>query len=268
MKKILKACYIWIMFIILNIAMIATLLITVVILPGFCFLNLKTIRFLQKNVGWWFCVGFNKFVLPHPLHISGDQSPVMDDDMRYVSVSNHLSFLDIPILFIALRSSFVMKKSILWSPYGLLGLTWGAIAIKRNNLRSLSETLKKLLRYVRGGVRVHIFPEGTRSRNGELLEFKKGMIHKFYKEKMPILCCALWNTNGVVPADDYDLANIKFEPVWVHIGKLVDPKDFDDFNIFFQTVRDEILASLKILQEKERLFLTGDGDLPGFTENH
>ncbi|KAK3596109.1 hypothetical protein CHS0354_027379 [Potamilus streckersoni] len=170
--------------------------------------------------------------------------------VNYASVSNHLSFFDIGVLMAELSSMFIMKRAILYFPfYGWMAYIFGSISINRYSLKNLNAVAEKMVAFVRLGGKLHLFPEGTRSRDGNLLPFKKGLLHKLYNENLPVLCCALWNTQRAFPADNYNLIKMKFNiPVYLSVGRLLRPTDFASFVIFFNTCCQEVELPLKTLK--------------------
>ncbi|MBI4911334.1 MAG: 1-acyl-sn-glycerol-3-phosphate acyltransferase [Acidobacteria bacterium] len=94
-----------------------------------------------------------------------------------VFMSNHQSHLDPPFLIaeLGVYTVFIAKRELKWVP--LLGqLIWfmGFIFINRQNRSKAIESLKDAARRIQQGQSVVIFPEGTRTQDGRIQEFKKG----------------------------------------------------------------------------------------------
>lgn len=101
-----------------------------------------------------------------------------DDNKKYLIISNHLSYLDIPILMCTVPRNirFIYKKSITKVPiFGWAMYLGGYIPINRENARSAIESLKQAANMLTKDISIAIFPEGTRSRTGQIQEFKKGI---------------------------------------------------------------------------------------------
>lgn len=94
----------------------------------------------------------------------------------YILVSNHQSLLDIMALFALYRQfKWVAKDDLFRIPF----LGWamslvGYIKLSRGRYGSIRQTYADAGRWLASGVSVFFFPEGTRSRTGELGAFKNG----------------------------------------------------------------------------------------------
>ena len=87
-------------------------------------------------------------------------------------ISNHLSYLDIPILGSKFPIRFVAKSEVeSWPIFGFLAKKGRSIFIRRNKTDSFNQK-NKLLDILSSGDKVFIFPEGTTSDGNRVLEFK------------------------------------------------------------------------------------------------
>ena len=87
-------------------------------------------------------------------------------------ISNHLSYLDIPILGSKFPMRFVAKSEIKsWPIFGFLAKKGRSIFIKRNKTDSFTQK-NKILNMLSSGEKIFIFPEGTTSDGNRVLEFK------------------------------------------------------------------------------------------------
>lgn len=91
-------------------------------------------------------------------------------------VGNHNSFIDIPIVFLALQKTigFVAKKSLGRIPFLRFWMhKIGCILVDRTH-SGAGDAIREAICHRNSAVRVFMFPEGTRSKTGELLQFKSG----------------------------------------------------------------------------------------------
>jgi 1-acyl-sn-glycerol-3-phosphate acyltransferase len=99
----------------------------------------------------------------------------------YVFVSNHLSLFDIPVLqrYVPNDFSFVFKKEIARVPlFGWQMQLGPHIVIDRQNPAKAMKSIEKAKEMLtRKKISVLLFPEGTRSKTGEMLPFKRGAFH-------------------------------------------------------------------------------------------
>ncbi len=101
----------------------------------------------------------------------------VDPSRSYIYMSNHQSNFDIPVLLAHLPVQFrwLAKAELFKIPiFGRAMRGAGYIRIDRFNRKSAIESLKEAAAKMKDGVSVMIFPEGTRSRDGNIRPFKKG----------------------------------------------------------------------------------------------
>lgn len=112
----------------------------------------------------------------------------------YVFVANHVSFIDIWVLLEWLPGSvrFVYKKELGSIPvFGPAMRASGHIAIDRRNRASAFAAYDVAARDVQAGTSAIVFAEGTRSRNGRLLPFKKGPFVLAIAAQVPVVPIAI-----------------------------------------------------------------------------
>jgi 1-acyl-sn-glycerol-3-phosphate acyltransferase len=107
----------------------------------------------------------------------------------FVVVANHQSLLDIVLLArMPQEMKWVIKEELFKVPWigWMLRLT-GDIAVRRGDPESGGEAVARATAYLRRGMNVMIFPEGTRSRDARLLPFKKGAFRLAIETGVPVL---------------------------------------------------------------------------------
>ncbi|MDR1898200.1 MAG: 1-acyl-sn-glycerol-3-phosphate acyltransferase [Prevotellaceae bacterium] len=125
----------------------------------------------------------------------------IDTRKSYVIVSNHQSMFDICLIYkIPLVFKWVSKKEVLKIPFvGWLLKFHGDILIERGGSQSAKEMFKKAEQWVNKGCSISIFPEGTRSKDGEIHPFKEGAFMIAKMNKLPVLPVIVEGTNKVFP---------------------------------------------------------------------
>lgn len=107
-----------------------------------------------------------------------------------VFIGNHTSILDIPIIVYTIGHAvgFISKKEILKVPIIGYWLRRGhCIPLDRQNPREAIKVINEGVENLKEGYSMAIFPEGTRSKTGEVGEFKKGSLKLATKAKTPII---------------------------------------------------------------------------------
>lgn len=119
---------------------------------------------------------------------------------------NHQSAMDIPILFVNLpvQFRFVAKRSLFSMPFmGWHLLRSGHIPVDRDRPREAMRSMKRVAEEIREGKSVLLFPEGHRSRAGEMLPFKAGSFYIAVLAGVPIVPITLNGTRAVLKPDTY-----------------------------------------------------------------
>jgi 1-acyl-sn-glycerol-3-phosphate acyltransferase len=121
----------------------------------------------------------------------------------YLVMSNHQSLYDIPVLFqvVGPNVRMIAKRELFHVPiFGGALKAAGFVAIDRRNRNEAIRDLDRARSVLAGGTHVWIAPEGTRSRTGELLPFKKGAFYLAFEAGLPILPVTLSGTRDALPA--------------------------------------------------------------------
>jgi 1-acyl-sn-glycerol-3-phosphate acyltransferase len=119
-----------------------------------------------------------------------------------IFMANHISNLDPPILLSLLpfRSAFFLKRSLLRIP--LLGYAMrlgNFIPVDRDGqLESARASIEYARSVLALGVNVSTFPEGTRSRTGKMLPFKKGPFYLAMQSGAPVVPVSIWGTDKMM----------------------------------------------------------------------
>jgi 1-acyl-sn-glycerol-3-phosphate acyltransferase len=168
-----------------------------------------------------------------------------------VIVSNHQSAFDIPLMvgFVKGRISFIAKKEIGKIPF----LKWfvvrlDGILIERGNKIQTASSMRKILRVLKNGGIIMLFPEGTRDSTGVMGDFKKGSLAIPYKLNIPVLPVAIDGTRNMMKKGSLLIRpseiNIKIlEPLY--------PKEFADEEQLRKRTEDLIGNALITIKSDE-----------------
>lgn len=171
-------------------------------------------------------------------------------DAPQVIASNHVSWFDVWALaaMIPKRNRFVAKKELEKIP--LFGRAWkvaGHISVDRGDRTSAIKSLQEAGdRLHRDNISVVIFPEGTRSRTGELKQFKKGAFMLALHTGVDILPVAVLGTREIMPADSW---RIRKGEIILRFGEPVRTADYS------LEQRDELVAEVR---RRIEMLLAGD----------
>lgn len=120
-------------------------------------------------------------------------------DKTCVFMGNHQSILDIPVMRYSTQRTldFVAKKELAKAP--LIGY-WithvKSVTIDRDNVREGMKAINQAVNNIKDGYNFTIFPEGTRSKDGKIHEFKKGSVKIATRSKAPIVPVAIKGTSA------------------------------------------------------------------------
>lgn len=122
-------------------------------------------------------------------YLDYDAYKSMKTEKGIVIIANHQSNFDIPVILVALDIpvGFVAKKEMKnWLFYSTWMRLSKCVFLDRKNHREGIKNMKETIRNIEEGYNMVIFPEGERSLDGEVGEFKKGSF-KIVKETKTIL---------------------------------------------------------------------------------
>ena len=120
----------------------------------------------------------------------------------FVVMSNHSSFLDIPVVYRLFGGHLrmVAKKELFQVPgFGRAMRDAGFVRMDRQNREDAIRSLDLARAQLRGGMSIWLAPEGTRNRDGVLGPLKKGGFMLALQTDRPILPVSLVGTHSVLP---------------------------------------------------------------------
>lgn len=164
----------------------------------------------------------------------------------YLFVANHQSYFDIPVLLhIAGKPiGFIAKKELEKVPV----LRWWmkkfhCILMDRENPREAIKSINEGIDNLNKGYSMAIFPEGTRSKSHEVMDFKKGSLKLATKSGTKVIPVSI---DGTFKALE-ETGTLKRTKVKVTIGEPIDPKDFsrEDQNNLSEIIREIIKNNME-----------------------
>lgn len=170
----------------------------------------------------------------------------LDPAQTYIFMSNHVSNLDPPVLMPAIpgRTSVLVKKELFRVP--ILGYAMrkvSLIPVDRANREAAFASLREAGEVLRAGIHLMVFPEGTRSRDGRLLPFKKGPFHVALETGVPVVPVTLLGTREMWPKERF---GCKRGEATVIFHEPIDSKAFPDREALIAAVRESIGSALEI----------------------
>lgn len=122
------------------------------------------------------------------VEVRGEEN--IPQDTAVVLIGNHQSYLDIPVLmgYVNKPIAFIAKSEILKVPVlskamKLMQCTF----LVRTDMRQSVKAMAEAVETIKKGYSMVIFPEGTRSKGGPVIDFKAGSFKLAYKSGVPIL---------------------------------------------------------------------------------
>jgi 1-acyl-sn-glycerol-3-phosphate acyltransferase len=123
-----------------------------------------------------------------------------------VFMSNHESWIDIPVLLVAIPGQvrFLAKKALFSIPFlGWAMRAMGFIPVDRENRRTAIKSFEDAAARIRAGRSVLVFPEETRTPDGNLLPFQRGGFLIALKAGLPIVPVGLDGARRCMPKHNY-----------------------------------------------------------------
>src|SRR5512133_2904894 len=114
----------------------------------------------------------------------------LDPSQTYIFMANHVSNIDPPVFvpLIGRRVFILVKKELFRIP--ILGLAMRKaqfIAVNRQSREAAVASVKQAIEVLKSGLSMMAYPEGTRSRDGRMLPFKKGPFHLAMDSGIPVV---------------------------------------------------------------------------------
>jgi 1-acyl-sn-glycerol-3-phosphate acyltransferase len=185
-------------------------------------------------------------VNPWRVRISGREHVRQGE--TYVVVSNHQSFADIPVVsHVELDTKWLAKAELFrWPILGWMMRMAGDVPVERGDRSRSARALLQCARYLRQHCSVVFFPEGTRSRTGEVLPFNEGPFQLAVRERVPVLPVVIDGSGGALPRNTW-----MFGPPQQIELSILEPVSTENWQsgALRDAVRERITAELQRLRQ-------------------
>jgi len=180
------------------------------------------------------------------VHVAGMER--IDFQRPAVYAANHLSALDIPVLYAILPMQFriLAKKELFAYPF----LGWhlsrsGQIAVDQQDARASLRSLNRASESLRAGMPLVVFPEGGRSPNGELQEFMGGAFYAALKAQVPVMPIVITGVREMLPMNSFHAIPGEAEVVFCHAvsSEGMVPRDMDRLSAMVRRAMEEVLST-------------------------
>lgn len=203
-----------------------------------------------------FCM-VETFVVGAHVTVIGLENVPADEPVLFVA--NHLSFFDvlIGITHLTRRTSYIAKKEFQKIP--VLGWVMSFLKVlflDREDIKQGLETIKQAIQFIKDGISVYIFPEGTRNRSGDetqLGEFHAGSFKVAQRTGCKIIPVSFNNTDKLLEST---IPHLRGANIIVEYGK---PITFNDLSKeekrhvgeYFQAIIHDMIVKNQALEARE-----------------
>ena len=168
----------------------------------------------------------------------------LEDGRAYLFMSNHASNLDPPVItpLLGQRIAIIAKQELFRIP--LFGRAMRAarfVAVNRAQRRSAVESVGNAAHVLQSGLGMLVFPEGTRSRDGKLLPFKRGAFQLAMEAGVPVVPITVVGSHDAWPKGSLVL---RAGEIVVHFHAPIDPRNFATKEALLAAVRTVIQSAL------------------------
>lgn len=172
-------------------------------------------------------------------------------DTAYMIISNHQSQMDILVAFrLFFHYKWVSKSEMFRVPFVGWNMTLNRyVKLKRGDKESIEQMLRECAIHLRQGSSIFMFPEGTRSSDGQVKNFKLGAFEMALEEKVPILPIVISGTNKALPKYSMNFHGV--QKMYIKIYEEIPYSAFENLSAAdtAQMVRQFTIEKLKIMNE-------------------
>lgn len=208
----------------------------------------RRLRLLHLFTCFWASL-YTWMMPPWRIRIEGREH--VRKNAAYMIVSNHQSQLDILVAFrLFFHFKWVSKIEMFRIP--LIGWNMSLnryVKLKRGDKESVGQMLSLCETHLDEGSSIFMFPEGTRSPDGEVKAFKLGAFQLAHQKKVPILPIVISGTNKALPK--YSLNFTGVQKIYIKIFEEIPYSAFAEMSVedTAQMVRRFIIEKLRVMNE-------------------
>ncbi len=165
-------------------------------------------------------------------------------------VSNHQSYIDIPMILTMFIAPPIMKKEVMYIPLvGWLGYISGALPVSRSKVDSRKKVFEQAKsRVLKERIGLQVYPEGTRSKTsepGDYESIKRTLLVFAFNEKIPVIPTSIYGSRGVLNPHGMVVPG---RHVGIIVHKEILPTDYKNSDEFCRAIWDKVkegYASMK-----------------------
>ena len=206
-----------------------------------CTVHWRNAEFVHRVQQFWSKSAFWLMFLP----VSVDGTENIQPGQSYVFVSNHQSMFDVWLIYgwLPVIFKWLMKAELRKVPFIGTGCkAAGHIFVERRHAKASMESLHQVEQQLKGGICTVIFPEGTRTEDGQVGRFKRGAFQIALDLGLPVIPLSLSGCYEIMPKGRYFA---RIHRSHMHIGKPIDLKQFADPDEAIAAVREAVIAGIK-----------------------
>ena len=166
-----------------------------------------------------------------PVTVEGREN--IDKNTSYVFVANHQGAYDIFLIcgFLGTEIRWMLKRALEKIPFLGIGCRKaGYIYVDNGNPGAVRSTYRRAEKVLQGGASLMVFPEGSRTRTGRMMRFKKGAFALADELQLPVVPMTINGSYDILPAQ-CDGGFIRRHPLRLTIHKPIYPQSKGDENV-------------------------------------
>lgn len=169
------------------------------------------------------------------------------DKGGFIIAANHISYLDPPVIGVALRKRpfFIAKEGLFKIPLIRTFIKYFSFPLNRN--KPQPSTIKEAVCRLRNGEVIVLFPEGSRSADGNMLDPKRGVGLIATMSGSPVVPVLIEGTDNALPVGAKFIRPAKIRVIF---GKYVRIEKKDTGKQFQEKISREIMERIRELKER------------------